>query len=90
MAFGALCLVPPLVVIVLAILIRRAFEPLLKTFQQLLKPNGTILLTEPNREMFKPFISSLDTEGYAFKQTQRNINLKNHTFLVNIYEITRL
>ena len=29
MAFGALCLVPPLVVIVLAILIRRAFEPLL-------------------------------------------------------------
>ena len=69
---------------------KRAFEPLLKTFQQLLKPNGTILLTEPNREMFKPFISSLDTEGYAFKQTQRNITLKNHVFLINIYEITRL
>ena len=29
MAFGALCLIPPLVVIVLAILIQRAFEPLL-------------------------------------------------------------
>jgi tetracycline resistance efflux pump len=29
MTFGALCLLPPLVVIVLAILIRRAFEPLL-------------------------------------------------------------
>ena len=69
---------------------KRAFEPLLKTFQELLKPDGTILLTEPNREMFKPFISSLDTEGYAFKQTQRNITLKNHTFLVNIYEIKRL
>ena len=69
---------------------KRAFEPLLKTFQELLKPDGTILLTEPNREMFKPFISSLDTEGYAFKQTQRNITLKNHTFLINIYEIKRL
>lgn len=29
MSFGALCLLPPLVVVILAILIRRAFEPLL-------------------------------------------------------------
>ena len=65
----------------------RAFEPLLSCFKQLIKPNGTILLTEPNRAMFKPFISRLDTEGYAVNHSQRKILLKGHTFLVNIYEV---
>jgi predicted nicotinamide N-methyase len=66
---------------------KRAFEPLLGTFKQLLKPNGTILLTEPNREMFRPFVETLHTEGYAVKHSQRQVTLKDHLFLVNIYEI---
>jgi predicted nicotinamide N-methyase len=67
----------------------RAFEPLLTTFKQLLKPNGTILLTEPNRAMFIPFVKTLHTEGYVVKHSQRNVSLKGHDFLVNVYELKR-
>ena len=69
---------------------KRAFEPLLNSFKQLLKPNGTILLTEPNRAMFKPFVKNLHTEGYEIKHSTRNIELKGHVFLVNIYEVKLL
>lgn len=66
---------------------KRAFEPLLTTFKELLKPNGAILLTEPNREIFRPFVETLDTEGYAVKHSQRQVTLKGHTFLINVYEL---
>ncbi len=67
----------------------RAFEPLLAAFKQLLKPNGTLLITEPNRAMFQPFLTRLNTEGYAAKHSERKVTLKEHEFLVNIYEIRK-
>ena len=66
---------------------KRAFEPLLNAFKTLLKPNGTILITEPNRPVSTDFFSNLNTEGYDVKKEQRNIDLKGHSFLINIYEI---
>ncbi len=69
---------------------KRAFAPLLNTFNTLLKPNGKILITEPNRPVSTDFFSNLYTEGYIVKKGQRSVELRGHTFLVNIYEVRRL
>ncbi len=69
---------------------KRAFEPLLIAFKTLLKPNGTILITEPNRPVSTAFFSNLHTEGYVVKYEQRKIELKGHVFLVNIYECKKV
>ena len=65
----------------------RAFEPLLNAFKILLRPNGTILITEPNRPVSKNFFLELHTEGYAVKYSTKNIERKGHVFLINIYEL---
>ena len=67
---------------------KRAFEPLLNAFKTLLKPNGTILITEPNRPVSTAFFSNLHTEGYDVKHSKREVELKGHTVLVNVYEMT--
>ncbi len=77
---------------------KRAFEPLLNAFSTLLKPNGTILITEPNRPVSTTFFSNMHTvlasrraeEGYSVKTQQRSIELRGHTFSINIYEVKRL
>lgn len=65
---------------------KRAFEPLLNAFKTLLKPNGMILITEPNRPVSTTFFSNLHTEGYDVKHEQREVELKGHGVLVNVYE----
>jgi predicted nicotinamide N-methyase len=75
---------------------KRAFEPLLNAFKTLLKPNGKILITEPNRPVSTAFFSNLHTvlasrslgKGYAVQKTQRSIEHRGHTFLINIYLIS--
>ena len=67
---------------------KRAFEPLLTAFKTLLKPNGTILITEPNRPVSTAFFSNLHTVGYDVTYSQREVELKGHVFLVNVYEMT--
>ncbi len=69
---------------------KRAFEPLLNAFRTLLKPNGTILITEPNRPVSTDFFSNLNTEGYNVKKEQRSIELRGHSFSINIFEVKRL
>lgn len=66
---------------------KRAFEPLLNAFKILLKPNGKILITEPNRPVSTDFFSNLHTEGYQVKKEKRTIEHRGHSFLINIYEI---
>jgi predicted nicotinamide N-methyase len=67
----------------------RSFEPLLHTFKTLLKPNGRIIVSEPNRYISKNFFNGLSTEGYQIKHTTKHIERKGHIFLVNIYELER-
>ncbi|MBL7815670.1 MAG: methyltransferase domain-containing protein [Saprospiraceae bacterium] len=68
----------------------RAFEPLLNAFKTLLKPNGIILITEPNRPVSTAFFSNLHTEGYVVKKTQREIVHRGHEFLINVFECKKL
>ncbi len=76
----------------------RAFEPLLNAFKTLLKPNGTIIITEPNRFISKNFFSNLperllkmeDTEGgYDLTHSTMTIERKEHLHRVNIYELRK-
>ncbi len=69
---------------------KRAFEPLLNAFKTLLKPNGTILITEPNRPVSRDFFSNLNTEGYDIKKESRTILHKNHAHLINIFNLKRI
>jgi predicted nicotinamide N-methyase len=69
---------------------QRAFQPLLNAFKTLLKPNGTILISEPNRYISKAFFSNLDKEGYTIKHTEKTVERKEHNFLINIYELKRI
>jgi predicted nicotinamide N-methyase len=69
---------------------KRAFEPLLKAFKTLVKPNGRILISEPNRPVSKDFFSNLQNMGgYAVKHTQMKVERKGHEFTVNIYELNQ-
>lgn len=44
----------------------RFFQPILNTFNQLLKPGGHIMLGEPNRPFAKPFFEQLEHAGWEF------------------------
>lgn len=43
----------------------RAFEPLPHAFRTLCEPGGAILLSEPSREIAKPFLNSLPDAGFS-------------------------
>jgi predicted nicotinamide N-methyase len=47
---------------------KRFFDPLQETFHQLLKPSGSILLGEPNRDIAKPFFAQLASQAWQVEQ----------------------
>jgi predicted nicotinamide N-methyase len=74
----------------------RAFEPLLNAFKVLLKPNGRIIITEPNRPVSKEFFSQLDsllkdknTTAVSYHLTHSSVEIerKGHVHKVNIYDL---
>jgi predicted nicotinamide N-methyase len=65
----------------------RAFQPLLHAFKTLLKPNATILISEPNRYISKAFFTNIEKEGYVVKHTEKRVERKGFNFLINIYEL---
>ena len=48
------------------------------------------LCLEPNRPVSTAFFSNLYTAGYKVKKERRSIELKEHMFSVNIYEVKRV
>ena len=66
---------------------KRAFEPLLNAFSQLVKPNGKILIAEPNRYISKHFFENLSNQGFSVKKTTLDIERRGHVFKVNVFEL---
>ena len=66
---------------------KRAFEPLLKAFKTMTRPNGKIIVTEPNRYVSKNFFLNLNTEGYVVRHSTKTVETRGHPFLINIYEL---
>lgn len=63
----------------------RSFQPLLIALKSLVKKNGRILLSEPNRKFSSPFIELLKTE-FEIKKTNRPIQLDSIDYVISIYE----
>ena len=66
---------------------KRAFEPLINAFQQLVKPDGKILIAEPNRFISKNFFENLANQGFNVEKTTLEVERRGHTFTVNIFEL---
>jgi predicted nicotinamide N-methyase len=69
---------------------KRAFEPLLDAFEHLVKPEGTILIAEPNRYISKDFFEKLGQHGFNVKKTTCEVDRRGHIFTVNVFELTRI
>ena len=66
---------------------RSQFEHLQKAFTHLIKPNGLILLSEPNRYIAEPFLEDLINTGYSLKKYPYDVEVKDIKSKVSVYEI---
>ncbi len=66
---------------------KRAFEPLINAFHQLLKPDGRILIAEPNRFISKDFFENITNQGFSVNKTTLDVERRGHVFTVNIFEL---
>jgi predicted nicotinamide N-methyase len=51
----------------------RAFKPLLKAIKTLVKKDGIVLISEPNRKFAKEFFDELKKEKYSFTESIKNV-----------------
>jgi predicted nicotinamide N-methyase len=65
----------------------RAFEHLIPAFHRLCRPDGRILVTEPNRFVSKNFFENLANQGFNVIQTQQIIPFRGHDFTINIFDL---
>ncbi len=63
----------------------RSFEPLKKSLKHILKPNGVLLLSEPNRKFASPFIKILETE-FNLQKSDREVKLDGIDYIISVYE----
>jgi predicted nicotinamide N-methyase len=66
---------------------RRNFVPLLDVFGKLLKPGGTVLLTDPGRSTAKEFLSLARTAGFSIHSTSSRIVHFDRTVTVGRHEL---
>jgi len=67
----------------------RFFDPLIHTFEALLNPGGTILLSEPHRELAIDFFELLEKSGFTYIQHDRTAPSGNCVIPIGVYEIYR-
>ena len=68
---------------------RKQFQPLLKAFETLVKPNGLVLLSEPNRYIAEPLIAELRASGYELNKFSYEVEIREVKSKVSVYEIKR-
>ncbi len=63
----------------------RNFRPLIQTFRSLLPREGTLLLTEPSRQVAKPFVKMLEFSGFSVQTSLHPISFRglNHRILLH-------
>jgi predicted nicotinamide N-methyase len=66
---------------------RSQFGHLQKAFTHLVKPDGLILLSEPNRYIAEPFIEDLLRAGYALEKYSYEVEVKGIKSKVSVYAI---
>ncbi len=68
---------------------KRAFEPLLNAFNDLIKPDGKIIIAEPNRFISKDFFENLTQKGFKMDKKTLEVERRGHVFTVNIFELSK-
>ena len=68
---------------------QRAFEPLLKTFDTMLKPGGIILFSEPGRKYMPAFFQKLEVAGYRSRKFSYTEFLRGVNSEIGVYEICK-
>ncbi len=66
---------------------QRFFEPLIRLFGRYLKPEGRILLAEPNRSVARGFFGKLVMAGFSFERYDMPVVQDAQKITVTIYEI---
>ena len=68
---------------------KRAFEPLISAFSSLLKPGGTVFLSEPGRDFAGEFLDKLSRQEYEKKECIIPVVWRKTRFKVKVWELTR-
>jgi predicted nicotinamide N-methyase len=68
---------------------KRSFDALINAFDVLVKPSGTILMSEPNRSYTSVFFNLLKNSGFLFSVSEFIITLNQITTKVNVFEIKK-
>ncbi len=68
---------------------KRMFDYLIPAFKTLCKPDGVILLSEPNRAFAKPFLQQLDNQDFIIKKNQIEQTLLGMNYVINVLEMSR-
>ena len=63
----------------------KAFVPLLKAFKYLLKKDGIILLSEPNRNFAKDFFASIKKSGYTLSEEIKKVVKDDIKYKISVY-----
>ncbi len=65
----------------------RSFNPLLKALKVLVKKDGLILISEPNRKFAKEFFKKIKNEGYIITEEIRNVFKDGLHNKISIYSL---
>jgi predicted nicotinamide N-methyase len=68
----------------------RSFKYLINAFKKLVKKNGLILISEPNRKFTKEFFQKLKDNGFQLKEDVVEISKNGIEYKISVYLITRV
>lgn len=63
------------------------FSPLIEAFRKLLRPDGRIYLSEPNRPVAQPFFAQLRESGFRYRAFEESVENNGKIARIAIYEI---
>ena len=66
---------------------KRSFEPLIAAFSTLVKPGGTIFISEPGRDFAREFLEKLSAQEYEKKETIIPVTWRKTKFEINVWEL---
>lgn len=67
----------------------RNFPYLPNAFHTLCKPGGTIVLSDPKRQVAKPFFRRLPEEGFTVEKLEEEVKFQRRRIVIHIYLVSR-
>lgn len=64
---------------------RRMFVHLIRAFRNLIKRNGLILISEPDRHYARTFFNTLEEKGFKKQSVVKKVELKSISYSINVH-----